>query len=138
MVPSRPKPQMTSSAISSTSCFLRTRLDLVEWARRRHQHAAGSHHRLGDEGGHGVRPFLLDQGIELFRAAARRGFLAFARLGVAIVVRTAGMHDAAIGEIKIAMIVRQPGQAGAGDGDAVMALMRETIFFLRGRPSALL
>ena len=63
--PVRPKPVMTSSSMSRTSCFVEHGLDLREIAARRQQHAADAHQRLGDERGDRVRPFALNQLLEV-------------------------------------------------------------------------
>ena len=98
------------------------RLDLGEIGARRHEHAAGAHHRLGDEGGHGVGPFALDQRVELFGEPGREGLLALAGLGEPVMMRAVGVQDAGDRQIEIAVIVGRPGEAGAGDGDAVIGL----------------
>ena len=48
------------------------------------------------------------------------------------------MFDERQRQIEIAMEIRHARQAARDDGDAVIGLLREMIFFFCGRPSALL
>ena len=80
MLPVRPKPQITSSAISSTSYFCRTALDLLEISLGRHDDAAGAHHRLGDEGGDGLGALAQDLRLEALGQPRGEVLLALARL----------------------------------------------------------
>ena len=66
----------------------------LEVAGRRHQHAARAHHRLGDEGGHGLGPFGQDGLLQLLREAAGEVLLRLAGFGIAVVVRAVHVQEA--------------------------------------------
>ena len=100
------------------------RHDFLEIGLRRHDHAAGAHHRLGDEGGDRVRAFLDDQRVEFVGKPRREILLALAVLREAIMMRTAGVQEARQRQVEIAVIAGQPGQRRRHDGDAVIGLDR--------------
>ena len=108
------------------------RLHLLEIALGRHDHAAGAHDRLGDEGGAGLRPFLLDQRFELVRKACRKGFLALARLALAEVMRAGGVDRALDRDVERLVIERNAGEAAGRHADAVIgAHARDDLLLLR-------
>src|SRR5262249_18777485 len=86
------------------------RHDLLEIASRRHDHAAGSHDRLGDEGGYGLRAFLYDQLVKLGGEPGCKLLFLFALLCEAVVMRAAGVQKTGEREIEIAMIGGVGGQ----------------------------
>src|SRR3546814_5218432 len=69
-----------------------------------------------------VRAFLHDQLVQLARQAVDEVLLALAFLREAIVVRTAGVNDVRDRNVEVGLHVGHRGQAGGGDGDAVIAL----------------
>jgi hypothetical protein len=101
---------MTSSLIMNTSYLAQ------------HDNAAGAHHRLGDEGRHRVRAFLDDHRVEFGGEPARERLLALAVVGVAVMVRAAGVQKARQRQVEVAMIAGEAGERGRGDGDAVIGL----------------
>ena len=97
-------------------------LDLREIARRRHDHAARAHHRLGDEGGDGVGILALDQRVEVVGQPRRRNpprSRPAAR--VAVVMRAVGVADAGDRQVEIEMVGGSPVRLARRDGDAVIA-----------------
>ena len=106
-VPSRPKPQITSSPIDVDVVLRADRQHLVEIGRRRHDHAARPHHRLDEERRDRVRPLLLDQLVELGGEPRREILLALAVVREAIVMRAAGVQDAGDRHVEIGLVDRQ-------------------------------
>ena len=105
MLPVRPKPQITSSAMNSMSYLLQHRLDLLEIGLGRHDHAARAHHRLGDHGRDRVRPLLAGSALELLGAARGELLLGLAVLAEAVVVRAVGVQDAGDRQVEVAVVV---------------------------------
>src|SRR3546814_15099596 len=60
--------------------------------------------------------------VQLARQAVDEVLLALAFLREAIVVRTAGVNDVRDRNVEVGLHVGHRGQAGGGDGDAVIAL----------------
>jgi hypothetical protein len=89
---------------------------------RRHNHAAGAHHRLGNESGDGVGAFLDDQRVKLGGKPRGKIFLALAVLGKTVMMRAAGVEEAGQRQVEVAMVGRQSGQRSGNDGNAVIAL----------------
>ena len=85
------------------------RLDLPEIVGRRHDHPAGAHHRLSDEGGHGLGSHGLDQRLELPHQPVGEGLLALARPSLAVVARRRQVEEA---------VAHRQIEAGAGVGEA--------------------
>ncbi len=109
---------------------LADRHDLFEIGFRRHDHAAGAHHRLGDERRHRFRPFFDDQRIELGGKARCELLLALAGFGEAVGLRTAGVQKAGQRQVEIAVVAGQAGERGGDDGDAVIGFHPADDFFL--------
>ena len=107
-------------------------LDRREVALGRHDHAAGSHERLGDEGRHGLRPLGADALVELARQ--RLGELArrLARIGVAVVVRTRHVQEAREREVERRLHRGHPAEARGCDGRAVISAHARDDLFLLG------
>src|SRR6516164_5242425 len=80
------------------------RHDLLEIASRRHDHATGSHDRLSDEGGYGLRAFLHDHLVEFGGEPGCKFLFALALLPEAVVMRAAGVQETGEREVEIAMI----------------------------------
>src|SRR5262249_38258105 len=80
------------------------RHDLFEIASRRHDHTTGSHDRLGDKGGYGLRTFLYDQRVKFGGEPGCKLLFALAFLREAVVMRAAGVQKTRKREIEIAMI----------------------------------
>ena len=98
------------------------RADRLEVALGRDDDAAGADHRLGDEGGDGVGAFVDDQVLELVGEAGREVALALAVLGALPEVRGGGVAHDLDRQVEVAVVVREAGQRGGDDGDAVVAL----------------
>ncbi len=112
--------------------FLEDRLDFVEIGRRRNDHAAGTHDRLGDEGGDRLGILAQDQLLEILGEPGRKRLLAFARMGEAVMMRAVGVDDAGDRQIEIALVCGKAGQACRGDGDAVIGFHpRNDLLLLR-------
>jgi hypothetical protein len=75
---------------------------------RRHDHAAGAHHWLRDEGGNRLRILLADEFFEFLRQSPREFLFGLARLREAVMVRTARMQNPRDRQVEIQLIVRQP------------------------------
>ena len=102
------------------SYLLQDRLDLVPIGRRRHDDAARPHHRLAEEGRDRIRPFLLDQRVELLGPARRKGFLALAGRAVLVEMRRARVQDVRQRQVERAVVVGQAREARRRNGDAVI------------------
>ena len=102
--------------------LLEHRLDLFEIGRRRHEHAARAHDRLGDKGGDRLGAFLEDHLLQILRHAGGERLLAFAGLGEAVVMGAVGVQDVGDRQVEIPVVVRQPGEAGRGHGNPVIGL----------------
>ena len=112
--------------------FLQDRLHAVEVSRGRHDHAAGAHHRLGEERGDRIGSFAQDQLLEIRGEPRGERLLALTRLRAAIVVRAVGVQDARDRQVEIGVGEGEPGEASAGDGDTVVrALPRDDLLLLR-------
>jgi hypothetical protein len=72
---------------------------------RRHDHAAGAHHRLGDERGDRLRVFPPDQVFELVRQPHGEGFFALTRVRTAVMVRTGRVQNPRDRQVEIQVIV---------------------------------
>ena len=80
--------------------------DLFEIFLRRHDHAAGPHHRFGDESRDRVGTFFQDQRFQFVRKARRERFLGFTFLSEPVVVRTGGVQKTRKRQIEITMVRR--------------------------------
>ena len=98
-------------------------------ARRWRQDAARADHRLGDECTHCFGAFLQDEPLQFIGAALREG----ARVGLGCpegIRRNRVLHQCE-GQVKAAVVVRQPGQACRHRGGTVVpALARNDLFLL--------
>lgn len=98
------------------------------------QHAAGSHQRLADERGHGLRTLGEDSRVQFRRQAISEGFLALARLREAIMMRTGDVFDEGQRQVEPALIDLQASEAAGGHRDAVIAAVAGDEFFLLRAP----
>ena len=98
-------------------------LDLLEIGRWGDDHAARAHHRLGDEGRDRVGSLLEDQPLQIVGQTGREVLLGLAGPREAVVVGAVGMEDALDRQVEVLVVGREPGQAGRGDGDAVVGLV---------------
>src|SRR5688572_12571441 len=87
---------------------------------RRHDHAARTHHRLGDEGSNSLRVFAPDHLLELGRKPAREILLALAGLRETVVMRAGCVQKAFDREIEVQMIMWQSAERSAGHGNTVI------------------
>ena len=110
-------------------------LDPLEVARRRQQHAARAHDRLGEERGDGVGAFALDQGLEVGDHAIAERVLALARLGEPVPVRAAGMEEAFERQVPGPVVDGNAGEAGGGAGQTVIAAETRDDLLLRRLPA---
>ena len=122
--PVRPKPQITSSAASSTS-YLRRQdaLHLGPVDLRRHQDAAGAHDRLADEGRH-IAPAPSSR--ILSSTALGRLFSELFRRKLAALVVPMGLEDVhEAGQRQVGLAVHDPhaAEAGGGHGGAVVGVV---------------
>ena len=111
------------------------RHDRLEIALRRHDHPARAHHRLGDEGGHRLRPLGFDEGVELGGQPRRHLALGLAGQAVAPVMRAGDVLDAVHRQVEVAVVVGQAGQRGGDDGHAVIGLAAADDLLLFGPPA---
>ena len=107
-------------------------LDLRKIAFGRKDHPAGTHHRLGNKGGHGVRAFGEDHLLELLRAPFREIALTHARFRVAPIVRRLRMENHRQRQIERRMEARQASQTGRRHRDPVIATHARDDFLLLG------
>jgi len=107
----RPKPQDHLVRDEQHVVLRKDGLDLLEVGPRRRDHAAGAHHGLGDEGGHGVRVLALDQRVQALRHPRGEGLLTLARAAVAIVVGAIRVAHHGQRQVEIPVRARDPGEA---------------------------
>ena len=108
------------------------RLHLLEIGLGRNEHAAGAHHRLGDEGGNRLRPFGFDQRLEASGETGGILLLALTGLGILAVVRAVGVEDACHRQVEVGVEHGEARQAGSGDGGAVIGVLaRDDLLLLR-------
>ena len=100
--------------------LLEDRLHLVVVAAARDDHAAGAHHRLGDEGRDGLRPFPLDHGFQRCGHAVGEILLALAFQALPPVVRAIGVQHPLEGQVEGLVVERNTGEAPGRRGDAVV------------------
>ena len=81
--------------------LLQDRLHAIEVGRRRHDHAAGAHHRLGEERGDRIGTLAQDQLLEVRGEPRGERLLALARLRAAVIVRAVGVQDARDRQVEI-------------------------------------
>ena len=89
---------------------------------RRYDHAAGAHHRLGDEGGNRVRVLFANEILELVRQSPREFRFGLARMRQAVMVRASRVQNSRDRQIEIAVIVRQSRERGRCNGHTVIGI----------------
>ncbi len=114
------------------------RLDLLEVRPRRDDHAAGAHDRLGPHRRHRVRPLGQDHLLQFLGAARGKRLLALAGIGAVVVVRRHRVDEARQRHVERAVIVRDAGERGGRQRDAVIALQPADDLLLVRPPDALL
>ena len=121
-MPVRPKPVMTSSAMSSTSYWSQICADAREVVGGRDDHAAGALHRLGDEGRHRAGAFLQDR---LFQLVGCGHAKAHARVGghEAVGVGRLDVAEARRARLEHRPEGRQPGGAHGRQRQAMVGAM---------------
>ncbi len=114
-------------------------LDPGEIPRRWHHGPARAHHRLGNEGGDGIRALAQDLFFQFGCEAGGEFLLALALMRKPVMVRAGGVQDIGDGQIEIGMVGRQSRQRGGGDGDAVIALEAgDDLLLLRASASVII
>ncbi len=94
--------------------------DRGEIASRWHDHAAGPHHRLGNEGRDCVGIFGDDHRFELGGEPGRELLLGLALVREAIVMRACGVADVGDRHVEVDLIVGQAGERRRCDRNAVI------------------
>ena len=94
----------------------------VKVAFRRNDHAASTHHRLRDKGGNRVRILFANELVEFARQSLCEFLLRLARLGEAVMVRTAHVQNPSERQIEIQVIVRQTRERCRHHGHPVIGL----------------
>ena len=110
--------------------FLQNRLDFGEVARGRDDHAACALHRLGNKGGHGIRPFAQDGVFEFFGQPVHKLRLGFTWQTEAVKVRAADAHDAGQRQVEVLVHGAQAGHGRRRRCDPVVAFVARDDFFL--------
>ena len=89
---------------------------------RRHDHAAGPHHWLGDKGGNRLRILAANELFEFVGQPPRELLFGLPRMREAVVVRTARVQNPRDRQVEIQLVVGQPGERSRRHRDAVIAL----------------
>src|SRR5690606_41423386 len=97
-------------------------LDLLEVGGGRDDDTSCTHDRLGDERGDRLRTLVEDELLEVVGHAGGELLLALPRLAEAVVVRTGRRQDAGDRQVAVLVHRRHPGEAGAGNRDAMVTL----------------
>ena len=106
--------------------------DFLEIAFRRDHDAAGTHHRLGEKGGNGVRIFGEDQSFQLVGTAPGEVTLALPVLTFIVEAGRGGMFDELQRQTEPVLRVGKCRHAGGGYRDAVVtAPSADDFSFLR-------
>ena len=106
-------------------------LDLLEVGRGRDDHAARTHHRLGEEGGDGLRPLGEDQALQRVGAARGEFLFGFPVAPFTPVVRAVGVEETGERQIEPRVVRRHAGHTRRRCGDAVIAALPPDDLLLR-------
>jgi len=112
-------------------------LDLFPVGLRRNDHTPRSHQRLAIKRCDRLRAFLDDQIIQFSGEAICELFFCFTRSTISVKVRAADMQEARQGNVKTALICRQPSEARTyGSGNVICVLPTDELF-LGGLPQSI-
>ena len=107
-------------------------LDTLPIGARGHDHAAGSHERLADEGRDRLRSFVKNHCLQFGREPLGEGLLALTGQRVAVMVRGRRMPDKGKRQVEALLVDLEPGQAAGGQRDAVIAALAGDELLLLG------